>query len=233
VERICWYFGDGNDTCIMVNPTSPTTNLFIRHTYPGPGVYRACVKVKFAGGCEADDCHELVIRPASNVCGGFMFDSLAGPRTYKFRAYSINVPNDEVIAYRWTFGDGASATGREVTHTYTQAGDFEVCLYIKTRLGCETKICKTVRVPGNNDPQLYLTPNPVINTVTVYFRSTHTEQVGIKILNTNGTPVRAFTRNVTVGPNTWTHDLSNLLSGVYSYNIQSPNQQASVIFLKN
>jgi len=120
-----------------------------------------------------------------------------------------------------------------VTHTYTQAGDFEVCLYIKTRLGCETRICNTIRVPGNNEPQLHLTPNPVINTVTVSFRSTHTETVNIRIVNSSGLPVRTFTRSVTVGPNTWTHDLTILPTGVYSYNVQSPNQQASIIFLKN
>jgi PKD repeat protein len=235
IERICWYFGDGDDTCIMITPTTPNPipGLIIRHTYPGPGVYRACVKIKFVGGCEADDCKEVVIRPLGDICGGYMTDSLAGPRAYKFTGHSINRPNDEVIGYRWTFGDGTSATGQVVTHTYTQAGDFEVCLYIKTRLGCETRICNTIRVPGNNEPQLHLAPNPVISTVTVGFRSTHTETVNIRIVNSSGLPVRTFTRSVTVGPNTWTHDLTTLPTGVYSYNVQSPNQQASVIFLKN
>jgi hypothetical protein len=191
------------------------------------------VKIKFVGGCEAHDCVEVVIRPLGEICGGFMRDSLTGPRTYKFIGHGINNRNDEVIGYRWTFGDGTSATGREVTHTYQTAGDFEVCLYIKTRLGCETRICNTIRVPGNNEPQLHLTPNPVISTVTVVFRSTHTETVNIRIVNPNGVPVRNFTRSVTVGPNTWTHDLTTLPTGVYSYHVQSPNQQASVIFLKN
>jgi PKD repeat protein len=232
IERICWYFGDGDDTCIMITSTTPIQPT-IRHTYPGPGIYRACVKVKFVGGCEAHDCIEVIIRPLGEVCGGFMRDSLTGPRTYKFIGQSIHSRNDEPVGFRWTFGDGTSSTGREVTHTYQTAGDFEVCLYIKTRLGCETRICNTVRVPGNNEPQLHLTPNPVVNTVTVNFRSTHTETVNIKIVNPNGVPVRSFTRSVTVAPNTWTHDLSSLPTGVYSYNVQSPNQQASVIFLKN
>jgi PKD repeat protein len=233
VERICWYFGDGSDTCIMPTATNPTPDFLIRHTYPAPGVYRVCVKVKFVGGCEAYDCREVVIRPLSNICGGFMYDSLAGPRTFKFRGHSIHNPNDEVIGYRWTFGDGSSGTGREISHTYSQGGDFEVCLYIKTRLGCETKICKTIRVPGNNEPQLHLSPNPVTNIVNVNFRSTHTETVNIKILNANGIPVRMFTKNVTVGANTWSHELSTLMTGMYSYNLQSLNQQASVLFLKN
>ncbi len=230
--RICWYFGDGEDTCIMINPQQPLPNFFIRHTYPGPGVYRACVKVLFEGGCLAQDCKEVVIRSANSICGGFMIDSMTGPRTFKFKGFSIHAPNDEVIHYRWTFGDGTSAFGREVTHTYTQAGNYEVCLYIKTRLGCETRICRTVRVPGNNQPTLVLTPNPVITVLNANYFSTHTEPVTIRILNTTGTVVRTYVRNANVGPNNWSFDLHNLLPGMYSFILQSPNQLASAIFMK-
>jgi PKD repeat protein len=230
--RICWYFGDGEDTCIMIDPQQPLPNFVIRHTYPGPGLYRACVKVRFDGGCVAEDCKEVVIRNAASICGGYMIDSLMAPRTFKFKGFSIHAPNDEVIGYRWTFGDGTSATGREVTHTYNQGGNYEVCLMIKTRLGCETRICRTLRVPGNNQPALQLTPNPVINVLNVAFLSTHTEQVNIKILNALGNQVRTYVRNVNVGPNNWNVDLSTLMPGVYSFIIQSPNQLASAIFVK-
>ncbi len=230
--RICWYFGDGGDTCIMLNNTQPLPYYIIQHTYPGPGVYRACVKVRFENGCIAEDCREVVIRSANSICGGFMVDSLTGPGTIKFKGTSIHAPNDEVIHYRWTFGDGTSALGREVTHTYTAAGNYEVCLYIKTRSGCETRICRTVRIPGNNQPALVLTPNPVITILNAAFFSTHTEPVTIRILNSMGTTVRTFIRNANTGPNTWSFDLHNLLPGMYSFIVQSPNQLASAIFLK-
>jgi PKD repeat protein len=231
-ERICWYFGDGMDTCIMIDSLNPLPDLSIRHTYPGPGVYRACVRVRFQGGCIAEDCKEVVIRSAASICGGYMVDSLMAPRTFKFKGFSIHAPNDEVIGYRWTFGDGTSALGREVTHTYSQGGNYEVCLMIKTRLGCETKICRTLHVPGNNQPALHLSPNPVINVMHVDFFSTHTEQINIRIQNSMGTTVRTYVRNVTVGPNNWNVDLTNLIPGVYSYVVQSPNQLASAIFVK-
>ncbi len=230
-ERICWYFGDGTDTCIVATPGNPV-DLLIRHTYPAPGVYRACVKVLFANGCRATDCEEVVIRSHNNVCGGFMTDSMVGPRTFKFKGFAIHNPNDQVLSYRWSFGDGTTAIGREVTHTYNSAGDFEVCLYIKTALGCETRICKKVRVPGNNQPALTLTPNPVVNILHALFLSTHTETVTIKIINSNGVVIRTTTRNATIGPNNWDFDLSNLTAGVYSFVVQSPNQLASAIFIK-
>ncbi len=230
--RVCWHFGDGYDTCLVVDPGAPITNFLIRHTYPAPGTYRACVSILYDGGCIAYACVEVLIRGASNLCGGYMVDSMMGPRTFAFRGFSIHAPNDEAISYHWTFGDGSSANGREVTHTYNLAGNYEVCLYIATRLGCETRICKTIRLPGNNEPQLHLSPNPVINIMNVDFFSTHTEQVNIRIINNSGVQVRSYARNVTVGPNNWTVDLTTLLPGIYSFIVQSPNQLASAIFIK-
>jgi PKD repeat protein len=232
--RICWDFGDGDDTCIFIPVT--VTNflpyLFISHTYPGPGMYRACVTVRFQEGCEARDCEEVFIRSQSSVCGGFMMDSLIAPRSYRFKGFGIHNNNDEVVSYLWTFGDGTTASGREVTHTYNQPGEYEVCLRMRTRLGCETRICKPLRVPANHNAVLQLSPNPVVDILHVSFFSTHTETVIIKIINGNGTTVRTFTRNVTMGANVWSHDLTLLIPGAYSYSVQSPNQLASAIFLK-
>ena len=98
--RVCWRFGDGQDTCIMVDSLQPNPNFTITHTYPGPGVYHACVAVLFQGGCTAQDCKEVVIRSAASICGGFMFDSLIAPRTFKFKGFSIHAPNDDLHRLR-------------------------------------------------------------------------------------------------------------------------------------
>ena len=37
---------------------------------------------------------------------------------------------DQIVSWRWTFGDGTSATGQNVKHEYAQGGSYEVCLYI-------------------------------------------------------------------------------------------------------
>jgi len=204
----------------------------MRHTYPAAGVYRACVKILYYGGCIAEDCREVVIRGASNLCGGFVHDSLVGPRTYLFNGHSIHAPNDNPISFTWSFGDGTSQNGQNVTHTYNQPGDYRVCLLIRTQLGCETRICESVRVPGNNEPALHLAPNPVVNVLHVQFFSTHTETVNVRIVNPYGVQVRVYTRAVTTGNNNWDLDLSTLPSGVYTFAIQSPNQLASAIFFK-
>ena len=230
--RVCWYFGDGTDTCIQLNSGISLTQLFIRHTYPAPGVYRACVKILFEGGCIASDCDEIIIRPTTNACGGYMTDSLISPRTFKFRGFAIHNPDDPVVGYRWNFGDGSAATGREVTHQYNAPGTYEACLTIKTQRGCETRICKPLHVPGNTQIALQITPNPVTNTMHVLFYSTHAEPVLIKVVNGYGVVVRTWTRNATQGANNWDFDVSTLPAGAYTLYLQSPNQLSSQLFIK-
>jgi hypothetical protein len=185
------------------------------------------------GGCVAEACREVIIRHAGpNACGGYMTDSMIAPRAYKFRAFGIVPPPDQVVSYTWNFGDGTTGTGQTVTHTFANAGTYNVCVLIRSAMGCETRVCKSLVVPGGNVPQLHLAPNPVVNILHVDFYSTQTEAINIRILNNNGNVVRNYTRSVNAGPNSWTHDLSSLLPGIYSYVVQSPNQLASAIFLK-
>jgi PKD repeat protein len=230
--RVCWSFGDGTDTCINVDPTATEIPRRIKHEYPAPGVYRACVKVLFENGCSASDCIEVSIRAFTDLCGGYYTDSLQSANTYVFKGFSIHKPNDAVLGYTWTFGDGSSGAGQTVTHTYNAAGVYRVCLFIKTQNGCETKICNDVRVAGEHQSRLQLSPNPVINTLHAVFYSTHNETVKIKIVNASGAVVKEYSRDAVVGSNTWDFDLSGLISGAYSFVVQSPNQFVSGIFFK-
>jgi len=230
--HICWNFGDGTDTCITIEPGATEIPHAIRHTYPGPGVYRACVKVLFANGCTASDCVEVSIRSVTGICGGYYTDSLIEPRTYLFKGFSIHKPDDAVVSYRWSFGDGALGIGQQVTHTYNVAGVYRVCLVINTEKGCETKICNDVRVAGPAQSTLQLSPNPVINVLRAVFYSTHNETVKIKIINASGIVVREYTRPAIIGSNTWEFTLSDLMPGAYSLVVQSANQFASAIFFK-
>jgi PKD repeat protein len=233
VIQVCWRFGDGRDTCINVDTTlPPVPNYAISHTYPAPGVYNACVRVVFANSCVAESCKEVAIRPPSNICGAYMTDSSMGQRTYRFSGFAVIPPQDHVTSYYWTFSDGTTATGQTVVHTFPQPGTYTACLIIHTALGCQATVCKTIVITTGNGSQLHLAPNPVQSTLYVEFISTHTEQVLVRILNNNGVVVRSYTRNVTVGQNLWSDAVSNLLPGLYSYVVQSPNQLASAIFIK-
>jgi PKD repeat protein len=231
VARICWYFGDGTDTCLPATSSTPPS-LSITHTFPGPGVYRVCVKVLYANGCIAEKCKEIKIEGRVGICGGYYTDSLINQHTYSFKGFSIHRPNDQVVGYRWTFGDGTTGIGQQVTHSYAAPGIYRVCLVVNTQQGCEAKICDNVRVAGTVQATLTVSPNPVVNVVHALFHSAFNENVTINVVNANGIVVRTYTRNAVVGPNNWDFDLSSLSTGVYSMVVISPNQFASAIFFK-
>ncbi len=231
IERICWNFGDGTDSCIM-NTASTPPPAFMEHTYPGPGVYHVCVRVVFQGGCVAENCKEVVIRTNSHACGGYMTDSMIAPHTYKFKAFAIHNPNDPVTSYHWTFGDGTAANGPEAVHTYNAPGEYRVCLSIVTQSNCETRVCNSIGVAGTNQPVLHLSPNPVINIVHAQYLSTQNQTVTIKITNSSGVVVRTYTRTAVAGINNWDFDLSALLPGTYLFTVQTASQAVSAVFIK-
>jgi len=232
IQMICWKFGDGIDTCLVATNTTPVPH-FISHTFPGPGVYHTCVRVKFVNGCVAEKCIEVVIQNTNGICGGYMTDSLSAPRTVYFRGHSIHSPGNSVLSYKWTFGDGTIALGQNVVRTYAQPGIYNVCLLINTAQGCETSICKKVVLGSNSTtPVLQLIPNPVISVLHITFFSAYTEPVTIKIMNSMGMVVRNYTRNANAGINVWDFNVGDLPSGIYSLVVQSPNQLASAIFIK-
>lgn len=50
----------------------------------------------------------------------------------------------------WTFGDGATATGQLVQHTFPNEGYFAVCLTVTDAHGCSTKRCRNILVSDQN-----------------------------------------------------------------------------------
>lgn len=234
-QKICWSFGDGvADTCVAVpNPVSQDA-LVATHKYPGPGTYHACVKVFYANGCIAEKCIEVTIRPATtNTCGGYLTDVVTGTRTVLFKGFGIQTSPDSVITYSWSFGDGTTGSGKEISHTYATGGTYQVCLHMKTRSGCETTICTKVSFDANAQPQLTLTPNPATVVLHATFLSLRAETVSVRIYNANGLVVRSYTKSVSVGTNTWDFsDIGTLPIGVYSVIVMSPTQFADAIFFK-
>lgn len=46
-------------------------------------------------------------------------------------------PDGKIVSYRWKFGDGTTATGPEVDHTYSEPGQYTVTLTVKDNEGAE------------------------------------------------------------------------------------------------
>ena len=58
-----------------------------------------------------------------------------------------------IVAYAWTFGDGASATGVGLAHTYTRHGNLTVVLTVTDDVGATATATRVVEI-GNRPPQI-------------------------------------------------------------------------------
>ena len=56
------------------------------------------------------------------------------------------------LTYSWNFGDGASSTVSNPTHTYNSPGAYAVCLTITSSTGCTSSHCDSVLVGGVMNP---------------------------------------------------------------------------------
>ena len=62
--------------------------------------------------------------------------------------------NRGITSYQWTFGDGTSASGKSVTHTYAAGGTYTVTLTLQDAAGNETSKTQAVTVTAQADSTL-------------------------------------------------------------------------------
>lgn len=102
-----WDFGDGNTA----------SGQIVNHTYVAPGAYVTSLIVTNTNGCSDTmmknvivvDCLIDFIMNPNPSCENYLvsFTGIGGSGPYD---------------YEWNFGDGNTATGQNVTHTYTSIG---------------------------------------------------------------------------------------------------------------
>jgi len=77
----------------------------------------------------------------------------------------------QIVSYSWSFGDGATATGKNVTHTYTSQGNFGVTLTITNDRTLSNSVTQTLAVNAGAGPTAAFVfgPTPVVANVDAFF----------------------------------------------------------------
>jgi len=70
----------------------------------------------------------------------------------RFDASSSFDTDGMIKKYEWEFGDGANATGKVVTHSYSETGDYTVTLTVTDDEGARNSTTKTVTVSSEQTP---------------------------------------------------------------------------------
>ncbi|MCY7408986.1 MAG: PKD domain-containing protein [Chitinophagales bacterium] len=121
-----WTFGDGG-TSTEQNPT---------HVYATSGNYEVCLAA--SNICSADTvCTTVVVQcPALNPAF-----------SYVINVYNVSFTDQSNGATTWnrSFGDGATSTEQNPSHTYSTAGAFNVCLTVNN-VCSEAIVCNEIGV---------------------------------------------------------------------------------------
>ncbi|MEM7510067.1 MAG: PKD domain-containing protein, partial [Bacteroidota bacterium] len=148
-----WAFGDGN-TSTAQNPI---------HIYQAEGNYLASVVATDDEG--ARDTCELSISVQAGVNSpptlSCLPDKTSGkaPLTINFSADASD-SDGTIASYRWEFGDGGSSTLEDPSHTFSDAGTYNVRLVVKDNVGDSAVCTNTITVTANQCPSPSIQANP-------------------------------------------------------------------------
>jgi PKD repeat protein len=132
-----WDFGDG----------ASSNNGLSTHSYLNAGVYDVVLNVTSASGCVNSTTKQLTVY--SLPVPAFSLDlppfSCSGTPS-QFHDATAALPDSNVQSWSWTFGDSGNGTGKNPTHTYTNAGQFNVGLQVTTDRGCSASKTQQVTI---------------------------------------------------------------------------------------
>lgn len=151
-----WTFGDGTASAVP-DPEK---------AWDVEGVYAVTLTVTNAQGANSSQTAEIRIAPGDVV--------LAPNADFQFSSATVEVGESVLFESRttgqtnlleWDLGDGSTATGEAVTHTYSTAGSFDVVLTATNEAGSSTSTVSIAVLDAVEAPTAVIAPFP--STVTV------------------------------------------------------------------
>jgi chitodextrinase len=132
-----------------------------------------------------------VVTPPDNLRPDFVFSPGApaeGASVLFDASTSASASQNPIASYTWNFGDGDTATGRTVNHTFDNAGNYTVRLTITDSVGRTGSVSKQVSVSGAAKPtaDFVFSPNPAQLRQPVHFNASgSTPPAGRRIISYN------------------------------------------------
>jgi len=128
-----WNFGDG---------TKEKGSSRMTHAYERGGNYNVSVTVDDGKDSPCSTSSDAISLKVNTPPSAAMKISKACcvDMEQKFDATSSSDPDGDSLTYAWDFGDGTTAQGARVTHTYTKPGTYKVILTVGDGSGTECSI---------------------------------------------------------------------------------------------
>ena len=156
-----WDFGDGTGSEWLLSPGTS-------HTYTHQGTYTVTLHVKDTKGASNSTTLSITVGnldPKAGIDKPRDGASAVTDSKVRFTGWGMDTPSDNgSLWYTWDFGDGRTAEGAEVSHTYGEAGRYTVTLTVEDSDGATAVVTHTLTIEGG--PVL---EGPEVFTVTVGF----------------------------------------------------------------
>lgn len=175
IKSWSWDFGDGT-TSTAQNPT---------HSYANDGTYIVALTVTDDYGASDNTSKTItVLNVPPTADFTFLPTSPSTADTIQFMDHSSD-PDGIIRSWSWDFGDRSSSQIRNPTHSYADAGTFEVTLTVTDDDNADVKVSRTIVVTEgkpaenavNEPPAAFFTYGPVnpVTGSTVEFNASFSE----------------------------------------------------------
>ncbi len=159
IERYEWDFNYNSD-----NFTVDAAGRYPQVTYPdGPAIYTVALRVVDNRGnvSRIATSQVTVLNVAPQVGAGGPYSGQAGtPVNFIGTAADSGSVDQGRLFYRWDFGDGSTAEGRTVSHSYNRAGTYTARLTVFDKDGAQASATTQVTIGSVNQPPLAVISGP-------------------------------------------------------------------------
>ncbi|PXX22059.1 MULTISPECIES: PKD domain-containing protein [Burkholderia] len=141
-----WDFGDG----------ATAQGAEATHTYAASGTFAVTLSVTDGSGQKAFATSQVIVEASATAPSAPRIVVDAGQALVGvakgMQATSVD-PNGNMLTYSWNFGDGATAMGQRVIHTYASAGTFTITVLATNQAGASASATTQLAVTGTTVPE--------------------------------------------------------------------------------
>ncbi|TRZ75590.1 MAG: PKD domain-containing protein, partial [Bacteroidetes bacterium] len=202
-----WRFGDGSPPLIIPAPGPGDTS----HIYAVSGDYQVTLIITNTHGC-VDSITKGVTRLPC-IKADYTYPDTLRCMNYMVTFQDTSIPTSRIKQWRWTWGDGTPDTSyttfsRNIRHRFTNAGTYNVKLWIKTIVNSVT-----IRDSLTQAVVIHPTPKTLFSNVPVCL---HQQAVFRDTSLTNGEPVSRWMWSFGE-PSSGVKDTSTLKNPTHTY----------------